>query len=64
MVKENVIRIMHEKGLKQGFVANRAGYTYQSFNNILNGRKRIYDVDVLKLAIALDVTPNELFKCN
>lgn len=61
IVVENVRRILSERGLKQGIVASSAGYTYQSFNNLMNGRKIITDTDICRLAVALNVSPNELF---
>ena len=39
----------------------KAGYDIKKFSNMLNGRKIITDVDVLKISIALDVEPNILF---
>lgn len=61
IVMTNVRRIISERGLKQGAVAFRAGYSYQSFNNLMNDRKTVTDEDVVKIAKALEVTPNELF---
>lgn len=62
IIGENVKAILQERGLKQRPVAKKAGYSEQTFNNMLNGRKVITDVDVLNLATALEVTPNELFE--
>lgn len=59
-IAKNVKRIMAEKGLKQGATGERAGYNIKTFNNMLNGRKIITDVDILALCSVLDVTPNEL----
>ena len=61
VIATNVRRIINEQGLKQYAVAKKAGYSLQSFNNMLNGRKRITDIDVAILATALGVEPNALF---
>jgi len=66
MMKESIIagqvkKIINKKGLKQSAVAIRAGYRPNDFSNMMCGRKQIYDFDVVKIAQALDVTPNELF---
>lgn len=42
-------------------VADRAGYSRGAFNAMLNGRKTISDVDIIRLATVLDVSPNDLF---
>lgn len=54
-------KIIQDKGLKQKSVAIKAGYTDQQFSNLLNGRKIFSAYDVLRIAAALEVTPNDLF---
>ena len=61
MVANRTKKIMKDRKLMQGAIADAAGYNYKTFNNMLNGRKVITDTDVLKIAKALDVTPNDLF---
>ena len=61
VVAENVKRIIAEKCLSKGAIGKRAGYGIQKFSNMLNGRKIITDADVINIAIALDVEPNELY---
>lgn len=61
MVEENIRRIIELKGLKHRVVAIRAGLTPQQFSDMLNGRRNIYDEDILHISMALEVTPNELF---
>lgn len=63
-ISENVQRILKERGIKKGAFAEKAGYTLQQFSRILTGRSRIYWDDVLRLANALGVTPNELYGIN
>ena len=50
----NIKAIIQEKGLKQKFVASKAGFTPQEFSSILCGRKSF-------VCAALGITPNELF---
>lgn len=57
----NTRRITAEKGLKNKAVAQRIGITEKQFSNLMNGRRIIKDVDVIAIASALDVTPNDLF---
>ncbi|MDE7281509.1 MAG: helix-turn-helix transcriptional regulator [Ruminiclostridium sp.] len=61
LVTKNVKQIINEKGLIQKRVAQRAGIEEKTFSNMLNGRKKICDTDVLNIAYALNVTPNDLF---
>lgn len=62
VVPENIKRIMAEKGLKCGAVANWAGITVAAFSNMLNGRQIIDANDLVAIADALNVTPNDLFQ--
>lgn len=58
---KHIKAIIQERRLKQNVVANKAGYSKQMFNYMLNNRREIKDTDVIRIAQALDVTPNELF---
>lgn len=60
-IAENAKRIINDKGLKHTAVAARAGYSTQQFSALLNNRKVIKDTDVIAIANALEVTPNDLF---
>ncbi len=60
-VIKNTEAIIREKGLKKKSVAEKAGYSKQQFSNLLNGRKILKESDILRIATALDVTPNDLF---
>lgn len=47
--------------MKQGVIAERAGFTPQEFSNILNDRRKLLRVEYLpKIAIAMGVDVNEL----
>ena len=58
---KNAEAIIEHKGLKKHIVASKAGYSKQQFSNMLNNRKTIKADDVLRIANALEVTPNDLF---
>lgn len=60
-VAESVKKIIRDKCLKQGAIAQKAGYDYKTFSNMLNGRKIVTDVDVVRIARVLDVEPNDLY---
>lgn len=60
IVAVNINKMINEKGLKKMIVAKKAGYSYQAFSNMLNGRKTIKGTDVFNIAMALETTPNEL----
>lgn len=62
IVAPNVKEIIKEKCLKQSAVARKAGYSEQQFSSMMNGRKIIKDIDILKIATALNVDVNQLFK--
>lgn len=62
LVQGNLIRVINEKGLIKAKVAERAGFTVQTFSAILNGRKVIRADMVPALAAAVDVQIPELFK--
>lgn len=55
IVADNLSNIIKEKCLKQCTVAQKAGYSKQQLTDMLKGRKRIKETDILRLASALDV---------
>lgn len=58
----NIKRIIDEKGMKQGFVAEKAGFTKQEFSNILNERRKLLRVEHLwDIAMTLGVSVNDLY---
>lgn len=60
--KDNVKRVIKERGFKQCAIAEKAGSSKKAFNDMMSGRKVIRDTDIVRICYALDVTPNELFK--
>ena len=61
IIISNIRQIIKNKGMTQMAVSVKAGYDYNSFNNMLNGRKLITSEDIIKLTPVLGVTPNDLF---
>ena len=61
LIAENTRRIIASRGLKNGAVAALAGFSDKQFSALLCNRRIIRDVDVIAIANALNVTPNELF---
>ena len=61
VIAENVKAIIKEKGFLQKAVAEKAGYDQNTFSNMLNNRKVITDRDIIPIATALGVEPNDLF---
>lgn len=62
IVVPNIKEIITDRCLKQSAVAKKAGYSEQQFSAMMNGRKIIKDIDILRIATALSVDANELFK--
>lgn len=55
-------KIMEEKGLKQCVVAEKAGFSKQQFNDMLNGRRIMRAFDIMNIITALEnVDANDLF---
>ena len=61
-VAEGIAKIINDNGIRQSFVAQKAGYTDQMLSDMLNGRKVIRACDIPKLAKALSVTTNDIFE--
>ncbi len=61
LVSGNIRKIINEKGLIQKRVAQKADIEEKAFSNMLTGKKKICGTDLLNIAKALNVTPNDLF---
>lgn len=61
-VANNLERLIKEKDLKQANVARAAGMKPRNLSDILNGYKVVRANEILKLAIAIGVNVEELFK--
>ena len=63
-VARRISDLIREKGIKQGHIAAKAGYSENEFSAMLNGRKIIIASDIPKIAKALEIQPNDLFSIN
>lgn len=54
--------LIAEKGFKNLYVAQKAGFTSQEFSDMLNGRRLIKACDVPKIADALGVEAGEIYE--
>lgn len=54
--------IIKNKGLKQTYVAQKAGFSPQELSDMLNGRRLIKACDIPRLAYSLNVTSNDIYK--
>lgn len=61
-ISSGVRVIIAMKGLKNIYVAEKAGFTAQKLSDMLNGRKLIKACDIPKLARALGVKENEIYE--
>lgn len=61
-ISSGVRVIIAMKGLKNIYVAEKAGFTAQELSDMLNGRKLIKACDIPKLARALGVKENEIYE--
>lgn len=58
----NIKQIIDNKGMKQGVVAERAGFTPQEFSNILNERRKLLRVEYMpSIAAAMGVDVDTLY---
>lgn len=54
--------IIAKKGLKNIYVAERAGFSSQELSDMLNGRRLIKACDIPKLARAMGVNEGEVYE--
>lgn len=59
---KNIARIIKDKGLKQTYVAFKAGYTTQELSDMLNGRKLIKVCDIPRIAKVLGVKSDDIYE--
>lgn len=60
ILPERMERIISERGLKKSYIAEKANLTKVNFSDICAGRRLVSVMDVVNLAEALGVTPNDL----
>lgn len=58
---ENISRLIKGSGLKQAYVAEKAGYKAQELSDMLNGRKLIKVCDIPKFAYVLGVKTDDIY---
>lgn len=63
-ITANIRNAIHDKGLLQGVVASKAGFSPKQFSSMLAGRKIIRAEYIPRIAEALQCTPNELYDYN
>ena len=62
MTAERLNAAIEESGLKQKFIAEKAGISEQALSAMLNGRQKI-DVDTFfAIAVVLHMTPDEIYE--
>lgn len=59
---EGIMRLIRQKGLKQKYVADKAGYTTQEFSDMMNGRKIIKLCDIPRIATVLGVKADDIYE--
>lgn len=55
-------KILEQRGFSQTAIARKAGYSRQDLSYMLNGRKIIKVCDIVKIAKAMQISPEDLFK--
>jgi DNA-binding Xre family transcriptional regulator len=59
-VKENIKHIIRDRGLRQGYVAQKAGLPEKQFSALLTGRKVFRIEHLVPICNALDMNPNQV----
>ncbi|WP_294785737.1 helix-turn-helix transcriptional regulator [uncultured Eubacterium sp.] len=60
-VAKNIAEVIASNGLKQIYIAEKAGYSPQELNDMLNGRRLIKANDIARISTALGVDVNRLY---
>lgn len=60
-VGANIKVLMARKGLKQKYVAEKAGFNEAEFSKLLNGKRGINAAVIPAIATAIGCTPNDIF---
>lgn len=59
---ERIRQRIKEKGLKFRDVAEMGGYKLSTFSTMMNGKRKLYDQDIIKLCKILGAQPNDFIK--
>ena len=60
-LSKGIQKIIAKKGLKNLYVAEKAGFTSQELSDMINGRRLIKACDVPRLATALGVVAGDIY---
>lgn len=60
-VAKNIKQIIAKTGIKQKTVAEKAGFDEKEFSAMMNNRRIIRADEIMDIANALGVTPNDLY---
>jgi transcriptional regulator with XRE-family HTH domain len=60
-LSKGIQKIIVKKGLKNLYVAEKAGFTPQELSDMINGRRLIKACDVPRLATALGVEAGDIY---
>ena len=61
MVKNKLKQILDEKGIKQIWLAEKAGITKQTLSNLMTNRFNVSLESAIKIATALDLKVEDIF---
>lgn len=61
-VYQRIREYIKNKGLTQTYVAKQMGYTLQTFNAMMNGKRKVYADDIIKLCKITGAEPNDFIK--
>lgn len=61
-IADRIMNHISSNGLKQKFVAEKAGYDPKKLNSMLKGRTRIQATDIENICFALGAAPDEFLK--
>ena len=56
---ERIRQRIREKGMKYKDIAELGGYQKSTFSMMMNGKRRLYDEDIIKLCKILGAQPND-----
>lgn len=57
---QHIRKYIENRGLRFGYVAKEAGYSKQTLSAMLNGKRKIYIDDIIRLCKVLNARPDEL----
>ena len=61
-IGEAIAESIREKGMKQNFVAEKAGISAQQLSDVCKGRRRIEALECFKVCDAIGINMSELYQ--